>query len=76
MTQGLCVCQGMTVDQAMRRGEALVDRSAGAEGCVQSLSVADLPAEPGARFAELFAVRPQWELHDLEPYLTDLQVST
>ena len=66
----------MTVDQAMLRGEALLEGTAGAESCVQSLSVADVPAEPGARFAELFAVRPQWELHDLEPYLADLQVST
>ena len=48
----------------------------GAEDCILALSVADLPTEPGARFAELFAARPQWELRDLEPYLADLQVST
>ena len=66
----------MTVDAAMLRGEALVEGSAGAEDCILALSVADLPTEPGARFAELFAARPQWELHDLEPYLADLQVST
>ena len=76
MTQGLCVCQGMTVDAAMLRGEALVEGSPGAEDCILALSVADLPTEPGARFAELFAARPQWELRDLEPYLADLQVST
>ena len=60
----------------MLRGEALMEGSAGAEDCILALSVADLPTEPGARFTELFAARPQWELHDLEPYLADLQVST
>ena len=60
----------------MLRGEALMEGGAGAEDCILALSVADLPTEPGARFAELFAARPQWELGDLEPYLADLQVST
>ncbi|CAK0780439.1 hypothetical protein CVIRNUC_005054 [Coccomyxa viridis] len=66
--------EGMTVDAAMLRGEALVEGRPGAEDCILALSVADLPTEPGARFAELFAARPQWELRDLEPYLADLQV--
>ena len=30
--------------------------------------------DPAARFAQLFAMRPCWELPELELYLTDLQV--
>ena len=60
----------------MLRGEAVVETgsSSEAEACVIALSVAELPADPAARFARLFAVRARWELPELEPYLTDLQV--
>ena len=60
----------------MLRGEALVETgsSSEAEGCVIALSMAELPTDPAARFARLFAVRARWELPGLEPYLADLQV--
>ena len=65
--------QGMAVDRVLLKGEALVESSS-SEDCITSLSVADLPTDPCARFAHLFALRPRWELPDLEPYLADLQV--
>ena len=58
----------------MLKGEALMESSSGSEECIVSLSIADLPTDPCARFARLFAVRPRWELPELEPYLADLQV--
>lgn len=58
----------------MLKGEALMESSTGPEEYIVSLSIADLPTDPCARFAWLFAVRPRWELPELEPYLADLQV--
>lgn len=71
--------QGLAADKAMLRGEAIVERGSGSSGsgaeeCLVRLSAADLPSDPGARFARLFALRPRWELPELEPYLADLQV--
>lgn len=34
-----------------------------------------LPLNPKQRFAALFAIKPQWEASELEPYLRGLQVS-
>ena len=68
------VLQGMTVDRAMLRGEALVEGGSGAEEVITALSIASLPTDPCARFARLFALRPRWALPELEPYLADLQV--
>ena len=39
-----------------------------------SFPVDSMPKEPGARFAALFAARPEWKLEDLNPYLEGLQV--
>ncbi len=64
----------MTVNRTMLKGEALMESSTGPEEYIVSLSIADLPTDPCARFARLFAVRPRWELPELEPYLADLQV--
>ena len=58
----------------MLKSEALVESSSGAEDSIISLSTADLPTDPCARFARLFALRPRWAIPDLEPYLADLQV--
>ncbi|CAL5221649.1 g3876 [Coccomyxa viridis] len=66
--------EGMTVDRAMLKGEALIEGSGGAEESLISLSIAKLPSDPCARFARLFALRPRWVLPDLEPYLADLQI--
>ena len=76
VTSRYCLLQSMTVDRAMLRGEAVVETgsSSEAEACVIALSVAELPADPAARFARLFAVRTRWELPELEPYLAELQV--
>ena len=63
----------MTVDRTILKGEALMESSSGPEEYIVSLSIADLPTDPCARFARLFAVRPRWELPELEPYLADLQ---
>ena len=76
VTSRCCLLQSMTVDRAMLRGEAVVETggSSEAEACMIALSMAELPTNPAARFARLFAVRTRWELHELEPYLADLQV--
>ncbi len=58
----------------MLKGEALIEGNGGAEQSIISLSIAELPSDPCARFARLFALRPRWALPDLEPYLADLQV--
>ena len=58
----------------MLKSEALVESSSGAEESIISLSIANMPTDPCARFARLFALRPRWALPDLEPYLADLQV--
>ncbi len=65
--------QGMAVDLSMLRGEALREEIGG-EDMLRHLPAAAMPADPAARFAALFAVKPRWELPDLEPYLADLQV--
>lgn len=59
----------------MLRGEALREE-AGGEEMLRSFPAAALSADPAARFSALFAARPRWELSDLEPYLSDLQVRT
>ncbi|KAK9915250.1 hypothetical protein WJX75_006737 [Coccomyxa subellipsoidea] len=67
------VPEGIAVDLDMLRGEALREE-AGGEEMLRSFPAAALSADPAARFAALFAARPRWELPDLEPYLSDLQV--
>ncbi|EIE26940.1 hypothetical protein COCSUDRAFT_32309 [Coccomyxa subellipsoidea C-169] len=63
----------MAVDLSMLRGEALREEIGG-EDMLRHLPAAAMPTDPAARFAALFAVKPRWELPDLEPYLADLQV--
>lgn len=64
----------MAVNTGMLRGEALIE-TIGGEQVVQHFPAHGLPSDPAKRFAMLFAARPRWELPDLEPYLTDLQVT-
>jgi sister chromatid cohesion protein DCC1 len=44
----------------------------GGERFVEAFAAADLPLEPRARFAALFARRVRWERPDLEPYLAGI----
>ena len=37
---------------------------------------AELPVEPGARFAELFLARPRWKVEEIAPFLADVAVDT
>ncbi|TBU30244.1 sister chromatid cohesion protein Dcc1 [Dichomitus squalens] len=34
----------------------------------------ELPAEPGARFVELFIARPRWKIEEIAPFLADVAV--
>lgn len=46
----------------------------GASAVVRPLSIRQLPINPKQRFERLFAVKPQWEAAELEPYLQGMQV--
>lgn len=35
---------------------------------------AELPVDPGARFAELFLARPRWQMEEIAPFLADISV--
>ena len=64
--------QGFHPSLELLRGRALLDGSGdGAE--ISSFPIDSLPKDPKARFAALFAVRPEWKLEDLTPYLEGLQ---
>jgi hypothetical protein len=67
---------GVAPDPAALAGEAVVDAPPAAHPAappppptVTKLRAADLPREPAARFAALFAARPRWERSEIGPYL-------
>lgn len=55
-------------------GEALVEAGGSSGQNIRAYSVRDLPRDPAARFATLFAERPRWEWRELEPFLKGLSV--
>jgi hypothetical protein len=46
----------------------------GGDALVRLFPVVELPSDPEARFAALFAQRPRWEADELEPYLAGMAV--
>lgn len=58
---------------SMLRSDVLLETMAG-ERIIKYFPLGRLSKAPAQRFNELFAVRPRWQLSDLEPYLSGLQV--
>ena len=69
------VVQDMTVHENMLSGKALHTVS-GQDHFVRHFPARQLPQDPAARFAHLFAAKSRWSLSELEPFLSGIQVSS
>lgn len=67
--------QGLQVSIDMLKSEVLIE-NVGGELILKYFPIERLPKDPVQRFKQLFAVRPKWQLADLEPFLAGLQVGS
>lgn len=58
----------------LAKGNFIVSRPLG-NSLLTYLPASTLPAEPAARFANLFLARPRWTGEDISPFLEDIAVN-
>lgn len=59
----------------MAKGNFIVSNQLGSS-LLTYFPASALPAEPAARFADLFLARPRWTGDDISPFLADIAVNT